>query len=108
MSKGKVVTTLGKIVEKFKENGKELDLEDIETIPLTCGNCGFKGILIQFVKFVGEAILLGWGGLKATELKVSYRGREMIAKSFFVCPKCGSGFIYIDERELSRIGLSLL
>jgi len=119
MSEEKIIITLREIVEKFKSEDKELDLEEIEKVPLTCGNCGFRGILIQFVRIRGylTSSLYTWrwqvdsvldGDARAKTISVKYRGDLVAADAFFVCPKCESGLVFIEKRELARMGLMLL
>lgn len=120
MSEEEVVITLREIVEKFESEGKELDLKDIEKVPLKCGNCGFRGILIQFVKLRGtlttssywkwqvDSTILTDEDTKAKTIRVRYRGDSVVTDAFFVCPKCGSGLVFIRKEELARMGLMLL
>mgnify|MGYP000141370758 CR=1 FL=1 len=110
--------TLREIVEKFKSEDKELDLEEIEKVPLTCGNCGFRGILIQFVKirgYLAPPYTWKWqidsvsdGDIQAKTIRVKYRGDSVVTDAFFVCPKCGSGLVFVKKGELARMGLMLL
>ena len=111
---GKRRVTLRDVIELVKTNS----IKPIATMVLECGSCGHKDFLIKFVERVKSGLLFASAVWKSTgQWKPSAWGigeervlefcrlKEGSFKPLFYCPKCGSSYVIVDEKELLKYAI---
>ena len=107
--------TLRSVIEVVKTNS----IKPIATMVLECGSCGHKDFLIKFVERVKSGILFGSTAWKPTARPLTptwsfgaeervwgaCRLKEGSFKPLFYCPKCGSSYVLVDEKELLKYAI---